>query len=80
MAIPLSQMFVGRDDELPLSNPSALASLMLLTSWEIWNERNVHVFRNKHAPPMVVFENIKTETRLWVKAGAKRVSEIIPGE
>jgi hypothetical protein len=28
-----------------------MASFALLASWEIWNERNARVFKNKHAPP-----------------------------
>jgi hypothetical protein len=40
-------------------NRKAIACLTLLTSWEIWNKRNVHVFRNKQAPTSVPFEKIK---------------------
>lgn len=63
-------------------NPSrrALASLTLLVSWEIWNERNARVFKNKHAPPLVLLDKIKKEARLWVLADAKRLGEIMPGE
>ena len=61
-------------------NRKALASITLLASWEIWNERNARVFRNKFAPPTVVFNKIKAEARLWVVAGAKRLGEIMPGE
>ena len=66
--------------EGPTQNRKAAASLTLLTSWEIWNERNDRVFRNKHAPPFVVLDKIKKEARLWVLAGAKRLGEIMPGE
>ena len=61
-------------------NRKAMASVTLLTSWVIWNERNARVFRNKHAPTMVVFDKIKADARLWVIAGAKRLGEIVPGE
>jgi hypothetical protein len=57
-----------------------LASLTLLLSWEVWNERNARVFNNKHAPPSVLLENIKCEARLWVLAGAKRLSNLMPRE
>jgi hypothetical protein len=40
-------------------------SLSLLTSWEIWNKRNVRVFRDKFAPPMVILDRIK-ELNLYV--------------
>ena len=63
-----------------MPNRKAIATLTLLTSWEIWNERNARVFRNKLSPTFVLFEKIKKEARLWVTAGAKGLSEIMPGE
>jgi hypothetical protein len=53
-----------------IPNRKAMASLGLLVIWEIWNARNMRVFRNKHAPPLVILDKIKKETRLWVIAGA----------
>jgi hypothetical protein len=58
----------------------AVSSLTLLITWEIWNERNARIFRNKHAPTQVVIEKIKTEARLWVLAGAKHLGNVMPGE
>ena len=55
----------------------AIASITLLVSWEIWNERNARVFRNKHVPSFVIFDLIKNEAKLWVTAGTKRSREII---
>ena len=67
---------------LKMTSPSrkALASITLLASWEIWNERNARVFWNKFASPAVVFNKNKADARLWVIAGAKRLGEIMPGE
>jgi mannosylglycoprotein endo-beta-mannosidase len=64
----------------PSSNRKAMASLTLLVSWEVWNERNARVFQHKLAPPFVILDIIKRETRLWVLAGARRLGEIVPGE
>ena len=61
-------------------NRKAMASLTMLTSWTIWNERNARVFRQKSAPTTVVLNIIKTEARLWVSAGAKHLSHVILGE
>jgi hypothetical protein len=58
----------------------ALASLAMLTVWEIWNERNARVFRNKQSPSFVILDRIKVEARLWVLAGAKKLGSIMPGE
>jgi hypothetical protein len=32
----------------------ALASLILLTVWKLWNKRNGRVFRNKHSPSFII--------------------------
>ena len=61
-------------------NRKAMTSLVLLTSWEIWNEWNARVFRNKHASSINILSKIKLEAKLWVLAGAKRLGELMPGE
>jgi hypothetical protein len=61
-------------------NRKALASLALLTVWEVWLERNSRVFHNKLSPSFVVVNKIKEEARLWVFAGAKKLGSIMPGE
>jgi hypothetical protein len=43
----------------------SLASLIMLTSWEIWNEQNVRVFRNVSTMPTAVVQEIKLEVALW---------------
>jgi hypothetical protein len=62
------------------TNRKALASLTLLVSWEIWNERNSRVFKKKHSPSFVMLDKIKTEARLWVTAGAKNLGSLMSGE
>lgn len=56
----------------------AVSTLTLLITWEVWKERNAHVFNNKSTPPLVILENIKTETRLWVLAGARCLGVLMP--
>jgi hypothetical protein len=57
-----------------------LTSLLLLTAWELWNERNARVFRNVASMPMVVTSNIKSSAALWGIAGAKYLSALMPRE
>jgi hypothetical protein len=40
-------------------NRKGMASLAMLIIWDIWNERNDRVFKNKRAPTQVIFERIK---------------------
>ncbi|KAF7079507.1 hypothetical protein CFC21_083728 [Triticum aestivum] len=58
----------------------ALLSLMLLISWEIWNERNARVFCSMKVPVGVLVTRIKAETSLWCFAGAKYLCNIMPRE
>ncbi|KAF7052146.1 hypothetical protein CFC21_060289 [Triticum aestivum] len=57
-----------------------LASLMLLISWELWNERNAWIFRNTAVPVGVIVATIKEEASLWSMAGARHLSNIMPRE
>jgi hypothetical protein len=58
----------------------ALASLTLLTVWEIWKKRNARVLNNKHSSTFVIIDKIKSEARLWVIVGAKDLGSLLPGE
>ena len=57
-----------------------LASLVLLTAWEIWNERNARVFRSMASMPSSVLFCIKRNAALWGLAGAKHLSSLMPRE
>jgi hypothetical protein len=61
-------------------NRKAIASIAMLVSWTIWNERNARVFNNKAAPTAVLLELIKSEVRLWIAAGAKNLSLVMMRE
>jgi hypothetical protein len=63
-----------------MPNRKAMASVTLLVSWEVWNERNARVFRTKCALPHVVLDRIKKEAWMWVLAGARRLGELMPRE
>jgi hypothetical protein len=52
----------------------------MLIIWEIWNERNDRVFKNKRATSQVIFDRITKEAKLWVVAGAKNLSQLMPRE
>jgi hypothetical protein len=61
-------------------NRKGLTSLSMLIIWEIWNERNDRVFKNKQTPLQIVFDRVQKEARLWVLAGAKNLCHLMPGE
>jgi hypothetical protein len=61
-------------------NRKGLASLTMLTVWEIWQERNARIFHHKLSPTFVIVDKIKCEARLWVLVGDKKLDDLMPGE
>lgn len=55
----------------------ALASLLMLVSWELRNERNPRIFRNTSAAMTMVTSRIKEEARVWALAGARHLCNVI---
>lgn len=62
-----------------MSNPDrkAMASLTMLVSWTVLNERNSRVFCLKGAPPPVLLRIILDKANLWVTAVAKYLGKIV---
>jgi hypothetical protein len=52
--------------------PEGHVSLTMPTSWTIWKERNLRVFRNKSARMAILINSIKEEAKLWVTLGTKK--------
>jgi hypothetical protein len=48
----------------PCPNRKAMGSLILLTTCDIWNEKNAGVFHKKQVPLMLSFKKIKKEVKL----------------
>jgi len=58
----------------------AMATIAMLITWEIWNERNRRVFRHHETPAPALMSLIKQEALAWVAAGAKDLANIISRE
>jgi hypothetical protein len=52
----------------------------MLVSWEIWKERNAHVFRNNASTLSMLVTKIKDEATIWSLAGAKALSVVMSRE
>ena len=69
--------------DVVLNHPTrrkGLASLLMLTSWEIWTERNARTFKNKSTLPATIFARIKFEAKGWVVVCAKHLGHVLLGD
>ncbi|KAE8786586.1 Importin subunit alpha-1b [Hordeum vulgare] len=67
-------------DRSPAPVRKGLSSLIILTAWWLWKHRNACIFDRATPSLTLVSDTIKDEARLWAKAGAKGLLNIIPGE
>ena len=52
-----------------------LKTAIILITWEIWKERNARVFNNTFTMPSILFQRIRSESKNWILAGAKKLAE-----
>ena len=72
-------MFDYWKDLASLASPSrnGMQTAIILITWEIWKERNAWVFNNKFTMLSVLFQRIKSKSKNWILAGAKKLAETI---
>ena len=61
----------------PSSSRMGMQTAITLITWEIWKERNARVFNNIFTTTSDLFQRIKSESRNWILAGAKKLAEIL---
>jgi hypothetical protein len=52
--------------------------MVMLTTWELWRERNNRVFSRSSRTPEQVFRAIQEEARTWVRAGNRGLEAVLP--
>jgi hypothetical protein len=52
----------------------------MLVSWEIWNEKNVRIFKKFNTLPGIVIAKIKMDVKTWVLADVKHTGLMLPGD
>jgi hypothetical protein len=70
------------DEAIPKNGKSnkVRALLVMLVSYKIWKERNVHVFRNHASNSTLLVSKIKDEEAMWSLAGAKGLCNVMTRE
>jgi uncharacterized protein with von Willebrand factor type A (vWA) domain len=53
-------------------------SMVMLTVWEIWKERNNRVFNRSDRSTGQVFNAIQEEAKIWVRAGNQDLQNVLP--
>jgi hypothetical protein len=64
----------------PTLNCKALASMVLLVLWGIWNKRTMQLFHHMNTLAFTILEKVKRGAKLLVTMVAKRLSKIVPEE
>jgi hypothetical protein len=67
----VSEWFIQMMNRLPPPLKEGLRSLILLTIWEIWCERNSRIFRKECRQVQKIVESIHDEANTWAHAGNK---------
>ena len=76
--VPFLDWLAASTANSPLCMRRGLTSLVLLTAWWIWKQRNSCVFDNDRASIAHLTMTIKDEARAWARAGAKGICTILP--
>jgi hypothetical protein len=53
-------------------------SMIMLTTWELWKERNSRVFNRSSRTSEQVFGAIQEEVRTWLRAGNRGLEAVLP--
>jgi hypothetical protein len=64
--------------ETTMSKRQGVSSMVILTIWEIWNERNGRIFRKASRNLNQVLHSIQDEARTWAFAGNRELGRILP--
>jgi hypothetical protein len=67
-------------DGLQPSQKEGGKSLIMLTIWEVWRERNQRVFDKRYKNIRQIMGSIFEEARAWANAGNRGLQEIITGQ
>lgn len=74
----LSQWYVDLGNSGQRTKRDGLRSMIILTLWEIWKERNRRIFSKVTMAPDQLFRAIQDEARTWIRAGNKGLELVIP--
>jgi hypothetical protein len=66
-------------DRSPSPARKGLASLIILTAWCLWKHRNACIFDGEQPSIYWLCDIIRDEARMWAKADATGIQNIIPG-
>ena len=75
----VKEWFLQMMNRLPSPMKEGLRSLIVLTIWEVWRERNSRVFMKECRQVQKIMESIYDEANMWAHAGNKGLQLILPG-
>jgi hypothetical protein len=73
----LGQWFIDIGRSSDSSRSGGIRSVIMLTAWELWKERNSRIFNKTVRTPEQVFHSIQEEAKVWVRAGNKAMEVVL---
>lgn len=74
----LIQWFMDLGNSTPRDKKEGTRSIIVLTIWEIWKERNNRIFMRSNKMPEQLFNAIREEVKLWIRAGNRALESLLP--
>lgn len=75
--MPFIEWWARSNTLIPASLRKGLNAIISFTAWEIWKHRNSAIFDATRPSTQRLVDQIREEARLWARAGATGVANII---
>jgi hypothetical protein len=72
------QWFVNMGNSGQGARRDGVQSMVMLTAWVIWKERNNRIFNKSYRTPIQLYSEIQDEAKMWVRAGNKGMEVVLP--
>jgi hypothetical protein len=76
--LDLHKWFIDLSNNAVGARRNGVRSMVMLTVWEIWRERNNRIFNRSSRSVDQVFGAIQDEAKIWIRAGNKGLQEVLP--
>jgi hypothetical protein len=76
--LDLHKWFIDLSNNAVGARRNGVRSMVMLTVWESWRERNNRIFNRSSRSVDQIFGAIQDEAKIWIRAGNKGLQEVLP--